>query len=605
MKSCYNDVLIFDIETKIFDNRPNIEKDLMKLFGCYSYKTNKYYILERKEDVQYIISKHKFICGFNIKNYDLPIIKKESIDYQYKIIIDLYEIIDKKATQIKIKKGLLSNLLKRKTLKYIIEILDLDTENSGKKDIDYNKFRDWKEEDIPEIKEYLKRDIEITKKLYEWLENYFISFKDFLKPEDNEKKVYLIQPMAKIAYKAICKELNWKEEYNYEYNKEDAILGGFSAFPKYEEYIGNSVVLDVNSMYLMNMLMCNLYGRQKVPDNRPVYESNEFFKIEGKYYKDEMSPVGKLFLKWYRDRLEYKKNNDLKEYTLKIFLNIVYGLLDTPCYVKVYDKIAAGDCTGLGRQIIIYFRKRLNEMGYDVIYTDTDSLFIGLNNKTKDDLIQDKNIIKEEIKKHLPFPQDYFDLKVESELKAMFFVKGRQSTKENSLDIEDSINKKKGLMKKNYILITADNKMIIKNLGLTKKSTSELAKKVFFNYLKPLIIENLSIKFNKEFIINLIKRELSIDYTAIALRKEVLEKELYKLDSNLCYQISKQYGAGIHYLIPNKKIGVGKDKKYCLLSEFKDNNMIINDIDLTNVISELTYFIKKENNMLLSEFIKD
>ena len=58
-------------------------------------------------------------------------------------------------------------------------------------------------------------------------------------------------------------------------------------------------------------------------------------------------------------------------------------------------------------------------------------------------------------------------------------------------------------------------------------------------------------------------------------------------------QISKRYGAGIHFLIPNTQgVGAGKSKKYCTLKEFKERGMKIEHIDLNNVWKELDYFIE-------------
>jgi hypothetical protein len=88
----------------------------------------------------------------------------------------------------------------------------------------------------------------------------------------------------------------------------------------------------------------------------------------------------------------------------------------------------------------------------------------------------------------------------------------------------------------------------------------------------------------------------------IQIRYEVGPISQYeKSQTGIHYQISKQYGPGVHFLIPNNRIGVGKGKKYCTLQEFKDNGLRFDNIDLDNVWSELNYFIQAPKNFKLFE----
>jgi len=149
-------------------------------------------------------------------------------------------------------------------------------------------------------------------------------------------------------------------------------------------------------------------------------------------------------------------------------------------------------------------------------------------------------------------------------------------------------------MKKNYIFITKDNKIIIRNLGIRKKSNSLLSRKIFNDYLVPKIKQGEA-KFSKVFIRNTIIKLLEEDVTLASMRKDVGNFEQYKEKSPTCLsaQITQKYGPGIHFLIPNTKgIGVGKGKKYCTVEEFKAHKMNIDHINLDNVWNELNYFIK-------------
>jgi DNA polymerase elongation subunit (family B) len=188
-----------------------------------------------------------------------------------------------------------------------------------------------------------------------------------------------------------------------------------------------------------------------------------------------------------------------------------------------------------------------------------------------------------------------FGLKLEAEIKYMFFFKGEnEKDLDTDMDEDDWVNKHKKLLKKNYIYVDKNNKLVIKNLGIRKKSNSELSKKIFNEYLVPKIKEG-QIKFGRKYILDLINELLSKDITLACLRKDVGKIERYvKSEGSLSAQISRKYGSGVCYLIPNTKgIGIGKGKNYCSLEEFRERKMTYKDIDIDGVLQELNYFIKQ------------
>lgn len=410
----------------------------MRIFGCYSYQTNKYYLLKNVDDIQKIINAHKYLVGFNNlgdrinPGYDVPILERAGINFQYKIIIDLRKIIKERAAQMKIKKGILKDLLMEYSLDFITKTLGLVDEGTAKKKIDYSVFmkETWTVEETNEICDYARRDLEVTKKLYEFCEDYFWSFRDFLNEKDVDRKSYLRDSLAKVAYKAICKAMNWEEKYNTNAFKDEngdddeRISGGYVSYPAGEFFKDDVYCFDFNSLYSRLMIQCNLYGRKKTYDNRPSWKGGEKFEVEGEYYSDEMHPVGKLLKQWYEDRLKLQAIKDKREYVYKIFLNIVYGITDNPYYQLTYDKIAAGDCTRLGRQCNLYVRKRFRENGYKVIYSDTDSCYVKDTYKDKQNILNMVKQFVEEIKQSFIFPDNSFDMKLEAEIKYMFFFKG-------------------------------------------------------------------------------------------------------------------------------------------------------------------------------------
>jgi DNA polymerase elongation subunit (family B) len=287
-------------------------------------------------------------------------------------------------------------------------------------------------------------------------------------------------------------------------------------------------------------------------------------------------------------------------------MNASYGIFLVPYYKKVFDSMAGGDCTRIGRQWIKYFRKCFRDAGFVNIMTDTDSVVVK-GDREKILAVKDKAV--NDILVTVPFPQDLFNMKIEAEVKYIYFFKGKDedTSIEDDLDEDDFINKSQNLMKKNYIYVTKDDKLVVKNLGIQKKSNTPLSKKIFWEHLVPEIKKG-TIEFKRTYIKNLMMELLTKDLSLIMLRKEVGPIEQYiKSPGSIHAQIAQRYGVGIHFIIPNNaSIGVGKDKKrYCTMEEFKARGLTISNIDLDNVWKELDYFLVQPKIANLFDYVEE
>ncbi len=605
-------ILIYDIECQSF-NKPNPKKDVLRLFGCYSYITNKYYFITNKEEVEKIISAHDYFVGYNNLQYDNMVLHRflnpdlfdinsyGDVRIKYKTNIDLFQIIKSRASIIKLKQGMLNDLLMWHNLDYVTKTLGLADDKNGKiLDFDYKVFskKSWTKEEQKIILDYSKRDIELTKKLYEWLEDYFSGFKDFLNESDVKNKTYLTCPVSAFAYKAICKALGIKDEYA-DSLEHTHYRGGYVSYPSDEYVSGDIYCLDFNSLYPSIMHQCNIYS--PVSDGKG-WHGDGFFNVVGYYNDKEQGKIEKLIKKWYEMRLEYKKQHDNREYSIKIILNTMYGLLGNEKFKHLHNSTSAADITSLARQWILLARKMFREAGYKIIYTDTDSVYLLDIFKDKDKMLKVKDEIISTIKSHVPFPYENFDMGVDDEISDIWFFKARgvNIKDDEIMDEDDYINKNKGLMKKNYLYITKDGEVKYKNLMIKKKSSSLLARKIFNEYLIPKIKKEKKVKFSKTYFINLILKLLEEDLDLATKRYSVGNFKSYKNESQLQAQISKKYGAGVHFLIKNSRYGVGKGDKYCTIEEFKENNLRLSDIILDTYLDELAYFIsdKEEINLM-------
>ena len=184
-------------------------------------------------------------------------------------------------------------------------------------------------------------------------------------------------------------------------------------------------------------------------------------------------------------------------------------------------------------------------------------------------LMMIKDSVIKQIQDSVQFPQDTFDLGIDERIKLIYFPK---------------------LKKKNYLYVSKEGKITIKGLPIMKRDSSKLSRYIFDTYLKNRIIDG-QIRFDYYEIKDYIHKELSNDISLIAQQFKSRELKEYKSNTNLHYLISERYGPSTHYLIPNNVYGIGKSKKFCTIEEFKEKNILIEDIDLSKFWSEIEPFV--------------
>ena len=569
MKNNFKDTIILDIETQTTNNEVNPDKDIFRLAGCYSYNDDKKLITANLKRLQEEIDKARYIVTFNGKFYDIPILERHGIDFKYKIQIDLKELIKKRAGIIMIPEGRLIDNIDYYSLDNILKLLRL---SCGKTGMDFKILQKekWTDEEKKILSEYLFNDIEITKQLYEWVEKTFESFKFGLSEKDIQTKKYLTTSPSVDCYKFICNVTGMEEIYD-DNNKGGTYKGAFVAAPTVESAKGNIVCLDFTSAYPSSFIQNNLFSLD------PANGMQEFnlYKLKGKYNTEKRGKVEEAIYSVFKKRLEYKKNKDVRDYCLKIRLNIIYGLSGSGLFKSVHDlnPDAASDCTLMVRSWIRFARDTFEKHGIKFLYADTDSNYLDIGEKPMSEVLQIRDEIITEIKKNVIFPMPEFNMGVDAEIKYIQFFKDKAKTK---------------LAKKHYLYVTKDDKLKIKGLQIIKSNTSQLSKLVFEKYIKPVIIKELRCKFSKLQIEKWVLDELNKDISLIQTRFYVKDINSYKNSNGLHAQLSIKYGAGIHYLIKNKIMGVGKGVKYCKMEEFKGT---IKDLDIGQVLSQLDNFI--------------
>ncbi|MEM3839071.1 MAG: DNA-directed DNA polymerase [Candidatus Micrarchaeaceae archaeon] len=208
----------------------------------------------------------------------------------------------------------------------------------------------------------------------------------------------------------------------------------------------------------------------------------------------------------------YKRNPDSKELAarsqaLKILANSFYGYLGY-ARSRWYHRECASSVTALGRFYINKAMSMAEEQGFRVLYGDTDSLFILLGNKTKDDAMK----FLDSVNKSLP---ESMELELED-----FYVRGVFVGKKGG---EDS----KGAKKK-YALLSESGRIKIKGFELVRRDWSFIARDAQKKVLEAVLHEG-----SKEKAVSIVKEVIgSLRSGKVPLKDLVIYTQLRKkLDS--------------------------------------------------------------------------
>ena len=70
-----------------------------------------------------------------------------------------------------------------------------------------------------------------------------------------------------------------------------------------------------------------------------------------------------------------KAGDDVASNAIKILMNSFYGVLGTPA-CRFYNPALANSITGTGREMLLWSKAWFEAAGFQVLYGDTDSLFV-------------------------------------------------------------------------------------------------------------------------------------------------------------------------------------------------------------------------------------
>ncbi|MFO7710542.1 MAG: DNA polymerase II [Candidatus Woesearchaeota archaeon] len=322
----------------------------------------------------------------------------------------------------------------------------------------------------------------------------------------------------------------------------EKIKGAYVMTPKPGIY-ENVVVLDFKSLYPSVIRTFNIDPISHNKDGTIVAPNKARFR-------NDQGILPEIIEESWNERDKAKKENDIiKSNAIKIIMNSFYGVLANPT-CRFYNLDMANAITSFARHIIRTTEEIITDKGYNVLYGDTDSVFVDLNTKDPKKAESIGNSISKDINKHFAdeIKEKYGrDSILELEFEKMFKVL-----------ILPRIRGKTGGAKKRYAgLLVKDGKEEIKVTGmelvrrdwtdLAKEFQMELLKRVFHKkevsgYIKDTIKNVNKGKFDDKLIYRKSIRKDLDEYTKTTPPHVKAARKLDTLRSNIITYVITQNG---------------------------------------------------------------
>ncbi|MEG9193879.1 MAG: DNA-directed DNA polymerase [Candidatus Methanoglobus sp.] len=269
----------------------------------------------------------------------------------------------------------------------------------------------------------------------------------------------------------------------------------------------NVAELDFASMYPSIMIAYNVSPDTLASDGECFIAPEVGYKFR-KYPDGFFRRILKMLIEKRREiKSEMKKISeddpryrllDIKQQTLKILTNSFYGYMGW-AGARWYCRECAEATTAWGRHFIKTSAKIAQDLGFRVLYGDTDSIFVSKPGLRLNELESEVEKLISEISKQLPVQIELDEL-----FKTIFFVE-----------------------KKRYAGITADGRVIVRGLEVRRGDWCELAKNA-----QKLVIEIILKERDPEKALNYIREVInSIREGKVKLEDLVIYKGLTKKPS--------------------------------------------------------------------------
>ncbi|MBI4144346.1 ribonuclease H-like domain-containing protein [Candidatus Woesearchaeota archaeon] len=471
-----------------------------------------------------------FIIGYNSDSFDMPYIIARAKKLKAKINIGKDntdpEITGKTHKECKITGISHIDILRfvrrvlgmtMKTDSFTLEAVASELLGEHKHDFPYEQIGPaWDSGNIKELAEYNLHDAKLTYKIFEKAWPALLEFTKIvgLTPFDISRLSFSQFVEWFMARKAFQQNelLPNKPTYKEQTKRMNFQAKGALVFEPKQGVYKDIIVFDYRSLYpsiiasanispgTLNCECCN----EKVPELNIHFckKKNGFISTIIKEIISYRTSIKK----------QLKTNNDplleARVYALKVLLNSFYGYMGFAA-ARWYSAESVEATTSYARHYISQVKDKATKSGFKVIYGDTDSVFITLEEKTT----SDANKLLEQINKELPKPME---LEMEGHYLSGIFV----STKGTTTGA-----------KKRYALLKENGELKIRGFETIRRNTAIIAKKTQEQLIRIVLQEGNSqkaISLIKETIKKLRKNEVAVKDVIITTQ---IQKETSKYDS--------------------------------------------------------------------------
>ncbi|NQU98047.1 DNA polymerase II [Candidatus Woesearchaeota archaeon] len=279
-------------------------------------------------------------------------------------------------------------------------------------------------------------------------------------------------------------------------NREERIKGGYVMKPKpgIYDYV---IVCDFKSLYPSIIRTFNIDPFTYVKDGKG---KNLIKAPNGACFRREHGILSDMIQHLWDARDVIKKKKDATgSYAIKVVMNSMFGVMANPVF-RFHSIDMANAITYFAQHFIKLAAKKIEEMGYEVIYGDTDSVFVNLNVKNEKEAdkigLDIQNKMNEFFAKHIDKEYDvksFLELEFEKIYKRFLMPKARGSE-------EGSKKRYAGLIVKD-----SKEKMDFVGLEFVRRDWTELAKKFQLELLDKIFHKKEVAKYVKKFVDDLKK----------------------------------------------------------------------------------------------------
>ncbi|MCH8004572.1 MAG: ribonuclease H-like domain-containing protein [Nanoarchaeota archaeon] len=521
-------------------------KDFQKVFVWKRFKNNLDYI-EFVDSEEALIKKFKetieiykpdILTGYFSDGFDLPYIKARADKYKIKLDLGLdfseIKIEKRRDTTVQITgithldifkfiRKVISGTLETET--YNLNAVASELLDEKKHDVDLNELsKAW--DNNEEIKKFCEYNLNDAKLSYKLAEKLMPTISEMVKITG--LTIYDVNRMGfsqLVEWYLLRQAPNFNEIAPNKPSNDDVLKrrlqtykGAFVFEPKPGLY-NNIVVFDYRSLYptiigshnigpgTLNCSCCQGEATYApTEDNKKIWFCNKKKSFISTLIEDLITRRTRI-KEIIKDQTDEKfAILDARQNSLKLLANSFYGYLGF-FMARWYSIECAQATTAFGRYYIKDVNKKAEKFGFRVIYGDTDSLFITLGDKSK----EDAETFSEKINRELP---GLMELEFEGFYPSGIFVSAKVGAygakKKYALIDEKGILKIKGFesVRRNWSLIAKEVQEKVLNVIL-KEHNDEKA----FEYVKKVIddLRNKRIPLEKVIIHTQLQKEIS-DY---------------------------------------------------------------------------------------------